>query len=182
MEYMANINKKIEKKLQFIYINHIIVYILSLFLSGCVYSFKGGSVPSHLKTIFIPIFEDQSGFGDPTLRDYFTQQVITAFRNDNTLQLADRNTADAILEGAITNVKEEAAIIEGGEKVSEIHIWVTVQITFKDLKLQKKIWEKSFSKWGAYPSGSGFTQRSIGIEEAVQKLTDEILNSTVAGW
>jgi len=68
---------------------------------GCTYSFKGGSVPPHLKTIAIPIMEDQSGYGDPALRDLFTQKLVERFTNDNTLQLTDRNTADSILEGVI---------------------------------------------------------------------------------
>jgi hypothetical protein len=159
----------------------ILVYF-SFFIAGCTYSFKGGSVPPHLKTIAIPIVEDQSGYGDPTLRDSFTKQLVDRFVNDNTLQLTDRNTADALLEGVVTEVKDAPSVIQGGEQVAQRRITVTVRMTFQDLKLRKKVWEKSFSSWGDYPSGGGLTQRSEGVTEAVRKLTEDILNDTVAGW
>jgi hypothetical protein len=151
-------------------------------LAGCTYSFKGGSVPPHLKTIAIPIVEDVSPYGDPTLRDTFTKQLVALFTNDNTLQLTDRNIADSMLEGVITDVKDAPSVLQGNEQVAQRRITVTVRMTFQDLKLRKKIWEKSFSNWGDYPSGGGLTQRGEGATEAVRKLTEDILNDTVAGW
>ena len=158
------------------------ISFFSFFSSGCVYSFKGGSVPPHLKSIAIPNVTDHSGFGDPILSDTFTRQLVDRFTNDNTLQLADRNTADSMLEGAIIDVKDAPVVIEGGEQVSQRRITVTVRMTFHDLKLRKKIWEKNFSNWGDYASGGGLTQRNNGVTEAVRKLTEDILNETVAGW
>jgi hypothetical protein len=160
----------------------ILFFHSSLFLLGCTYSFKGGSVPPHLKTIAIPIAEDQSAYGDPALRDSFTKQLVDLFTNDNTLQLTDRNAADSMLEGVITDVKDAPLVIQGGEQVAQRRITVTVRMTYQDLKLHKKIWEKSFSSWGDYPSGGGLTQRNEGTKVAVKKLTEDILNETVAGW
>lgn len=153
-----------------------------LCLTGCTYSFKGGSVPPHLKTIAIPIVEDQSGYGDPALRDSLTRQLVERFTNDNTLQLTDRNVADSMLEGVVTDVKDAPLVLQGSDQVAMRQITVTVRMTFQDLKLRKKVWEKSFSNWGNYPSGGGLTQRNDGVREAVRKLTEDILNDTVAGW
>jgi hypothetical protein len=158
------------------------LFVCPLFLVSCTYSFKGGSVPPHLKTIAIPIVEDQSGYGDPTLRDSFTKQLVDRFTNDNTLQLADRNSSDSILEGVVTEVKDAPVVLQGGEQVAQRRMTVTVRVTFQDLKLRKKVWEKSFTSWGDYSSGSGLTQRNDGVLEAVRKLTEDILNDTVAGW
>jgi hypothetical protein len=44
------------------------------------------------------------------------------------------------------------------------------------------MWEKDFTQWGDYASGGGLTQRNDGIAEAVRKITEDILNETVAGW
>jgi hypothetical protein len=152
----------------------------SLIIDGCTYSFRGGSVPAHLKTVAIPVVEDQSAYGDPTLRDSFTKQLVDRFTNDNTLQLTDRNTADSMLEGVITDVKD--APIPAGEQVAQRRITITVRMVYQDLKLHKKLWEKSFNSWGDYPSGGGLTQRNEGTQTAVKKLTEDILNETVAGW
>ena len=157
-------------------------FLVFIALSSCTYSFKGGSVPPHLKTVAIPIVEDQSGYGDPTLRNLFTQKLVERFTNDNTLQLTDRNSADSMLEGVITEVPDVPEVVQGGEQVTLRKITVTVRVTFQDLKLRKKVWEKSYSEWGNYPSGGGLTQRNEGVQTAVEKLTEDILNDTVAGW
>jgi hypothetical protein len=158
-------------------------FLLTLFgCAGCPYSFTGASVPPHLKTIALPIAEDQSGYGDPTLRDQFSRELLQRFINDNTLQPADRNSADSILEGVITSVKDAPVVVEAGDRVVKRRITVTVHMTFQDVKLRKKVWEKDFTQWGDYPSGGGLTQRNAGIAEAVRKLTEDILNETVAGW
>ena len=150
--------------------------------AGCPYSFTGASVPPHLKTIAIPIVEDQSGYGDPSLRDQFSQQLLQRFVNDNTLQPADRSTADSIIEGVITAVKDAPTVIEGGDQVSKRRISITAHMVFRDLKLRKKVWEKDFTQWGDYSSGGCLTQRSEGVAEAIRKITEDVLNETVAGW
>jgi hypothetical protein len=163
----------------------LISFLLAVTLSGCAgcpYSFTGASVPPHLKTIAIPIVEDQSGFGDATLRDQFSRQLLQRFVNDATLQPSDRSNADSMLEGVITGVKDAPVVVEGGDQVSKRRVTVTAHMTFRDLKLRKKVWEKDFTQWGDYLSGGGLTQRNDGISEALRKITEDILNETVAGW
>lgn len=151
--------------------------------SGCPYTFRGGSVPVHLKTIAIPIVEDQSGFGDPALRDLFTTELVQRFLSDGSLQMTDRSVSDCVLEGVITNVRADVPVtVTGGEQVAQRRITVTVRVTFQDVKMRKKVWEKDFTQYGDYPSGGGLTQRTEGLTEAVRKLTEDILNETVAGW
>jgi hypothetical protein len=155
----------------------------TLFLSsGCTYSFKGGSVPPHLKTVAIPIVEDQSGYGDPTLRDSFTKELVEQFTNDNTLQLTDRNLSDSMIEGIITDVKDAPLVLQSGEQVVQRRITVTVHIKFQDMKLRKVIWEKDFNNWGNYDSGGSLTKRNDGVAQAVKKIAEDVLNETVAGW
>jgi hypothetical protein len=157
------------------------VYSL-LFLAGCSVSFKGGSVPAHLKTIAIPIVEDQSGFGDATLASTFTQQLTARFVSDNSLRLTDKNSADSELDGVILQISDTPSILQGVETVTARRITIQVHVTFQDSKLRKKIWDKTFSDWGDYASGSTLTKRDDGIQIALQKLEDDILNETVAGW
>ncbi len=160
-------------------------FLIAVSLSGCAgcpYSFTGASVPPHLKTIAIPIVEDQSGFGDATLRDQFSRQLLQRFVNDATLQPSDRSNADSILEGVITGVKDAPVVVEGGDQVSKRRVSVTAHMIFRDLRLRKKVWEKDFTQWGDYQSGGGLTQRNDGISEALRKVTEDILNETVAGW
>jgi len=151
-------------------------------LAGCPYTFTGASVPSHLKTIAIPLVEDQSGLGEPNLREQFTTALTNLFINDNSLQIADRNTADSILEGVILPVTDAPSVVQPGEQVSKRRITMSVRVVYQDMKLRKKVWEKTFSNWGDYDSGGGLSQRQAGLQEAMRKITEDILLDTVSGW
>jgi hypothetical protein len=149
--------------------------------AGC-YSFTGASVPPHLETIAIPTVDDRSGFGEPGLREQFTIRLTDLFIADNSLAVTDRNKADCLLEGAIISVVDEAAVVTGEETVSTRRITMTVRFAFQDMKLRRQVWEKTFSQWGDFPSGVGASQRRAGVDEAMRKLTEDILLETVSGW
>ncbi len=151
-------------------------------LSGCPYSFTGASVPAHLKTIGIPLVDDQSGFGSAGLREKFTTALINLFIGDNTLTVADRGTADAILEGVIASVRDAPSAVGQGEQVRQRRVTVTAKFVLKDMKLRRTMWEKTLSNWGDYDSGGGPSQQDAGIQEAIRKLSEDVLLETVSGW
>lgn len=150
-------------------------------LIGC-YSFTGASVPSHLKTIAIPTVEDQSTFGEPGVRERMTAELTTLFLTDNSFQVADRGTADAVLKGVITNITDAPAAVEQGETVRSRRITMSAKFTFQDMKFRKTLWEKTFSNWGDYPVTGGSSQRRVGLDEAMKKITEDVLLETVSGW
>jgi len=154
----------------------------ALVAAGCIYSFTGASVPAHMKTIAIPLIDDQSGFGEAGLREDVTRSLTDLFISDNSLQVTDRGTADAVLAGSITTVSDAPSVVEQGEQVSKRRITMTVKFTFQDMKLRRKVWEKNFSNWGDYESGGGLSQRKAGLQEAIRKISEDVLLETVSGW
>lgn len=160
---------------------YLIIIFFTLTLAGC-YSFTGSSVPPHLKTIAIPLLDDQSGSGEPSVREKLTNKLIEKFRQDNSLQVTERVNADAILEGTITSLVSKPQVISGNETVTKQQITITVKIVYQDMKLKKKVWEKQFSEWGEYDLGGGVQQRDAAIDAANEKITEDILIETVSGW
>ena len=150
--------------------------------SGCPYSFTGSSVPAHLKTVAIPLFDDLSGSGEPGLRELLTNKLIARFRQDNSLEVVDRSRADATVEGAVAGLTTQPNVITAGETVSRNRITVSVKATFTDLKLKKKVFEKQYSEWGDYDISGGPEQRQAAIDAALEKLAEDILLDTVSGW
>jgi outer membrane lipopolysaccharide assembly protein LptE/RlpB len=155
---------------------------LALGVAGCPYSFTGASVPPHLKTVAIPLVDDQSAFGEAGLREQFTTELTNLFITDNSFEVADRSTADAVLRGTIVSITDAPAAVEQGEQVRSRRITMTVKAVFQDMKLKKTVWEKNFSNWGDYPSVAGPSQRREGLAEAMRKITEDILLETVSGW
>ena len=157
----------------------LVISIFAMTVGGC-YSFTGSSVPAHLKTVAIPLFEDVSGFGEAGLSEQVTQALIQLFINDNSLEIADRQTSDSIIEGTITSVNDVPSVIAPGEQVTTRRVTVTVHASFTDLKFKKKMWDKDFSNWGEYDQGS--ETRTVALDEAIRKVTEDILLETVSGW
>lgn len=153
---------------------------LLFFLSSCgPYSFSGSSSP-HIKTVAVPIFQDQTAeFG---VNEKLTQAVIDQFTRDNTLQITDRRNADSIIEGVILRVDDQAGAFTSNEQVQDIKVFVTVGVRYEDQVKRKVIWEEEITQWGTFDPNDGSQGRNEGIEEAISKIASEILNRSVSTW
>jgi len=159
-----------------------IAVIVGNFNGCCIYSFTGASVPEHLKTIAIPIADDRSGGAEPGLREKITEVLTQKFIDDNTLQVSEKSIANVILECTIVSLADAPAIVTAGEQIAIRRITISVLVVNKDLVKRKTIFEKTFSNYGDYPSGGSIDSRKNAIEEAIEKITQDILLDTVSGW
>lgn len=178
-------NDSIKNKFSFfiVWLIAVLLIISMLINFGCgSYSFTGASVPAHLKTIAIPVAEDKSPAAIPGLRESLTDNLIQKFISDNSLQVTERATANAILDCIITSVTDAPAIVSAGEEISSRRLTITVRVIYKDLVQKKTIFEKEFKNYGDYPPGQEASKRPEAIEDAIDKLTEDILLAVVSGW
>ena len=157
-----------------------ILVALSWFLfSACgFYSFKG-SLPPHLHTVAVPLFENRTAeFG---ISEQLTDLIIEKFTQDNSLKITDRNNADVVLEGAIVRISDRAGAFSPTERVEELKVYITVRVKCMDMVKRQVMWEERLTQWGAYEPGDP-DARLDGIAEAIDKISEEILNRTVSGW
>jgi hypothetical protein len=155
---------------------------LLLNFNCCSYSFTGASVPQHLKTIAIPIAEDRSPAAIPGIRELLTDELIQKFIDDNSLQVAEGTTADAILECIITNVTDAPSIVSAGEQITSRRLTVTVKVVYKDLVKKTNIFDQNFTNYGDYVPGTGINDREPAIGTALDKISEDILLAVVSGW
>lgn len=74
-----------------------LLLVLVAYLStACGYSFHG-NLPSHIKTVAVPIFKNQSDV--PGLENAITSAVISAFSSGGRLRVVPVDQADSVLEG-----------------------------------------------------------------------------------
>ncbi|MFQ5675094.1 MAG: LptE family protein [bacterium] len=151
--------------------------VILCFYVGCgPYSFSGSA--SNLKTVAIPIFQDQtSEFG---IKERLTEEVVDRFTKDNTLRVTDRRNADSLIEGRIITVDDRAGAFTSSESVKDIQVFITVSVKYEDLKKRKVIWEDEITQWGTFNPDK--ESRDEGINEALSKIAEEILNRSVSGW
>jgi hypothetical protein len=158
------------------------ILVAAFLISGCTYSFRGASLPPGVHSIAIPVFDDRSGFGDPNLRVDLTNDLVNKFINDNTLQVANLSTADVAIIGTVTSVISQPVAIQGSEQVNKWRITINVNIKYQNLKTQKVIWTKDFANWGEFDPSQGASNRELGLKQAEDKISDDILLAVVTNW
>jgi hypothetical protein len=153
---------------------------------SCGYSTSAGVLPSHLKTIAIPVFENETT--EYSLEQDLTQAVIRRFVADNHLRIVDERSANAVLHGKINYYKNSVfGISSDAALAQEYRVTIGVAVVFKDQVKNREIWnEQDLVKSANYyvqsvPGDSARTELD-GRKKAIELIADEILSRTVESW
>lgn len=157
-----------------------VLFLLLLLFAGC-YSFTGGSVPGHLKTLNITNVNDLSGFGNPEYKDLLTQSIIDNFQKDNSFNLVETG-GDARLNVSISSIRENPVGVSPGELETDRKVEVICDAEFFDVVLQKSVFRKSFPSNEVYSVSDGQAGRDNAIRKVISKLAEDILLAVVSGW
>jgi hypothetical protein len=153
--------------------------LTGLFLSCGYYSFTG-SIPSDIKTVAVPLFDDNTSF--PGVREDLTNKVIDAFINENVLQVVPEANADLLITGTILSINERAAIITTGEDVEQYEVYVNVKVKCLEVKSGKVWWEKTLRRFGIMGGLENIDERNEAIDVAIIEITQDVLDNTLASW
>jgi len=112
------------------------------------YSFSGSSVPSHIKTVAIPLFENNTAeFG---LTEKVTDALLDDFVKENILQIVDRKDSDSVMRGIITRVSDVPYTFDENEEVQEFRVTIFLNLVWYDRTNQINLFEGKISGWGVY--------------------------------
>lgn len=157
-----------------------LLIVLILFLSSCgFYSFSGSSIPSHMKTIEIPLFENASY--KQLVAEDITDKVIGLAQKER-LKLVS-SEGDASLEGKLLSYDNRADDYSGSRsnlQVKSYAVTMTVEVTFKDKVKDKVLYTGTVSAKGIYDFDS--ESEEIGIRRAVDEIAQKIMNNSLPGW
>jgi len=153
--------------------------LMTLSLSCGYYSFTG-SIPSHIKTVAVPLFDDNTSF--PGVRELLTNKVIDAFIAENVLQVVPEPKADLLITGTILSIKERAAIITTGEEVDQFEVYVNVKVKCLEVKSGKVWWDKTLRRFGVMGGLENMDARNDAIETATTEITQDVIDNTLANW
>ncbi|HWF43688.1 MAG TPA: LptE family protein [Candidatus Kapabacteria bacterium] len=152
-------------------------------LSGC-YSFTGASLPSYLHTIAIPLVEDNSGFGQPDVRQNLTDNLIQKFTNEGSLRVANVSNADAVLEVSIPSngILDESVSVRPGDQTTTKRVTLHVHAIYRDQKKQKLFWENDFTQSSDYPISQNLAGLRTALHDAEDKLSETLLIAAISNW
>ncbi len=156
--------------------------LVALPLAGCFYSFTGGGLPAHVRTVYIDAFDDQTPYGLST-------EVQRALQNElpRTLgvRLAPQATADAIVRGRITAYDDVPANARPGQEgrvdVLASQIRIAFEAEIYDLKQDRVLWKPgSLSVQGEYNPNR--EQPQDGRTRAVKLLVEKVTQGAQSQW
>ena len=164
-------------KIKTLYVLYLL--FLSVFLNCNYYSVKG-SLPAHLNTVAVPLFENNTAeFG---IAEELTDALIVEFTRDASLQIASPEVADVLIKGVISTINERAGAFDQDETVQDIKIYFTVRVTCTDQVKHQEMWSSRITQFGTYDPSEGMDARQAAYEEAYTKIGQEIINKTVSNW
>lgn len=124
--------------------------LLSLTLSGCGYQMAGrgaGQLPPHLKTIAIPVFENNSS--EPTIQRPFTEALRRAFITDGRLRLVNNKTgANLVMTGTLTRYWIRAVAFNANDVAIEYWVYLEADVRVQDqVKNQTYLKQTLKTRW-----------------------------------
>jgi Lipopolysaccharide-assembly len=156
----------------------------TLFLGGCLYGFAGGGLPSHIKTVAVLPFDNQTP--EPTLTQEINTAVREAVEGRLGLRQASERQADAVVRGTITRYEPDLPVAftgdaegEGAVTVTRRLVQISVSVEILDQANNKPLWQRSgLLLEGDYDPG----RETDGREKALDKLVTNIVEGAQSQW
>ena len=181
---------------------------LFLIFSCGFYSFKG-SIPAHIKSIYIAPIENNSI--ESTVSELMKIQLDQSMIDENILKLLPIDEADSQLNIKISSFTDKPYSYDielldslGYERVNEKRITVNVQVSWIDLKDNSILFEGNISSWGAYDPDQDISTDNIdndndtyidgddddefglpresAIKIAARKISESIISNIISTW
>ena len=152
---------------------------------ACNYSFSAGAgLPSHVRTVAILPFENETG------RFEVTQEVYDALLQELPralgLSLAGEESADAIVSGTILGYSLNAPLYRRGQEAETVEVLqrqvrLSVEVQILDRAEYAILWDNSrLQVEGQYLDAS--ETEEDGRAEAIELLVQEIVDGAQSNW
>lgn len=154
----------------------------AILLAGCLYSFAGGGLPSHIRTAAILPFDNQTA--EPALTQEVTDAVLQAIEGRLGLRSASEATADAVVRGAIVRYEPDIPLsFQAGQRgqvaVTRRKVQLTVNVEIYDRREDRILWQRS----GLVVDGEYDPPRELeGRRVALEKLVTDIVDGAQSQW
>lgn len=161
-----------------------LVVILAILATGCSvkYSFTGASIPPDAKTVSVQLFQNIAPQVNPTLSNYFTEELKNRFLSQTKLNMVS-DFGHFAFSGQITNYSVTPVSIQSNEIAAQNRLTISVKVKFVNEIDPKASFDKSFSQYSDFDSNQSFVQVEDQLmREIVGKIIEDIFNASAANW
>ena len=147
------------------------------------YTFSGSTLPSHLKTVDIPLFANQSLM--PGVAEEVTDALTKRILSMNLLRITSvAGRGDATIRGRVVDYSNTPRTYgtSGARQVtvSEYVVHITVDVEFTDNKSSSFLYKGKIMGEGIYDFAT--QNEALGRANAEKDVVDQILQHSVQSW
>ncbi|MBM3285737.1 MAG: hypothetical protein FJY88_00055 [Candidatus Eisenbacteria bacterium] len=159
---------------------------VALLASGCgIYSFTGSSLPSHIKSVSVPILMNDTH--EPALANEVTDAITQRFLQDGRLKIAGESRADCILEGRVVSYENKVHNYSAAQVPEDYIVVMRVGLTMRDSVKNRELWSEESLVVSAVYRVAGEGQDGLRDEEAARRkaiadLAEDVLARTMEQW
>ena len=162
------------------------VFLFGVFASylGCgPYSFTGISIDSKTKTFQVNYFQNNAALIEPGIERDFTLALQDLILNQTNLDLVKSN-GDIIYEGEIVEYRIAPTTATANNTAAQNRLTITVNVRFINTNDEEADFEKRFSFFYDYAGSAQLigAQKTTAITEIYDRLTQDIINASLANW
>ena len=154
--------------------------VIACLVGGCGYSVGlGGNLPSHLKTVAVPIFVNSTQ--QPAVEGVITAAVVNAFVTSGRLRVVSVKEADSILEGNIVGYNLESIAYNSQINVTVYRLRVRVNILFRDVRQGTTLYKQDgLEQWADFRVQGQVSDTLAREDQAARQAAAEIGRRIVA--
>lgn len=167
--------------------NRIVLGLIVILISSCSYKFNGASIPTEMKTVSIPFFENNAALVDPNLSQQLTEAFKDRIRTQSKLSLTTSD-AHGKFEGKITDYDIKPISIQDNTNpvagANRLTITVSVKYTNTIKGNEKQSFDRPFSAFTDFSlAGQPLAPQQAALnKKVIDQLTENIFNSAFAQW
>lgn len=155
-----------------------------LFLNGCASYTWRSRVPEDLRTLAVPVFENESG--QPELDAIVTKCTLRELQREGTFKIERLSDASLKLLGKLTRVKTESITFDRnfGSRTAEYRLSVVAEITLVDTASGKALIDRQKVKARTtfLTHGDMLTGLQDAYPRVAKELSRSIVDAILAHW
>ncbi len=149
---------------------------------GCgVYSFTG--ITTNANSFQVNFFQNNAPLIEPGLDIQFTNTLQDLIQNQTSLELVNSG-GDIIYEGEIVEYRISPTTATSDNRAAQNRLTIGVNVRYFDNLDEEKNFEQRFSFFYDYPAASQLIggTKDTAFEEILDRITQDILNASLADW
>ena len=160
-----------------------LVSLLTLVVGCGAYSFTGISISAETKTFQVNYFQNNSALVEPGIERDFTLALQDLILNQTNLGLVKSN-GDILYEGEIVEYRISPTTATASNTAAQNRLTIGVNVRFVNKNDEEADFEKRFSFFFDFEGSAQLigSQKTTAIEEIFERITQDVVNASLANW